>query len=75
MNCALKTLVDKRDYLTDLICGLKLEIESMESSDTIDSSDETYIQIGKLCIARSRIDLIDLRNAIRAIENGALSNE
>ena len=75
MNCALKTLIDKREAITDKICGLKLEIESYERSNPTDEDGTEYIKMARVYISNSRINLLDLRNAIRLIENGAMCNE
>ena len=76
MNCALKTLIDKREAIIEKVELIKVELGELESNYfNCDYFDIEYIAIAKNYIAKSSIDLLDLRNAIRLIENGAMCNE
>ena len=64
MNCALKTLIDKREEVKGHIYAIE---KALKRGFT--NKEAVYL------LNRARIDLLDLRNAIRLIENGAMCNE
>ena len=64
MNCALKTLIDNREVIQDKI----FSIEKIFSRGYTNKEPVHLLSI-------ARIDLLDLRNAIRLIEKGAMCNE
>jgi hypothetical protein len=78
MNCALKTLVDKRKAVKGEIYTMEIILTGYDL-DAVwhDSTEKIKPNEARLTskINGLRIDLLDLRNAIRAIQNGALSNE